>query len=62
MLILFLKRDLFLIYNFMKLTKKILQQEKLIAELCRKRNWNPDKLSPYQISILVKEVYQLKLR
>ncbi len=46
----------------MKLTKKILQQEKLIAELCRKRNWNPDKLSPYQISILVKEVYQLKLR
>jgi hypothetical protein len=37
----------------MKLTKKILQREKLIAELCRANNWNPNKLSPAQIREIV---------
>jgi hypothetical protein len=44
----------------MKLTKKILQRDKLIAELCKLRNWNPNKLSPSQIRELVSVIQSKK--
>lgn len=40
----------------MKLTKKILQRDKLIAELCGKKGWNPNNLTPYQMSTIAKEI------
>lgn len=40
----------------MKLTKKILQRDKLIAELCEKKGWNPNNLTPYQMSTIAKEI------
>ena len=44
----------------MKVTKKILQRERLIAELCKQRNWNVNKLTPYQMDVLAKELVNQK--
>lgn len=44
----------------MKLTKKILQRERLIAELCKQNNWNPNKLTPYQMRVIAQEIQKLK--
>ena len=45
----------------MKITKKILQRDRLIAELCKIRNWNPNKLSPSQVRELVSVLQKGKL-
>lgn len=45
----------------MKLTKKILQRDRLIAELCKIKNWNPNKLSPSQMREIVSVIQSGKL-
>lgn len=45
----------------MKISKKNLQRDKLIADLCKVRNWNPNKLSPSQVREIVSILQGKKL-
>lgn len=46
----------------MRVTKKILQREKLIAELCKINNWDSKNLSPSQVEKIVTKLMQDKDR
>jgi hypothetical protein len=44
----------------MKLQKKIIRREKTISDICKNKNWNVNKLTPYQMQCIVLELKKIE--